>query len=371
MAFQISFAGSLGVELARITNEQLDFALRCLEQIAGSTPNSNVEVAIHEFRKSTKKLRSVFRMVRSALPEGVYTSWIAILRSASAELSASRDATVLEQHLREAYLAICPGADWGDKPWRNLDLFAPYRDQAVASRSAAQVGHVRAELLTLKAQVADFGFEQVGISHLLEGHRRSFKQARQLLALLRAPFPEPTMHKFRKRTKDTFYQVRLLARLYPRKLQKEQSRFEQLSETLGLLHDLLVLRSAIENARTTTSQVKELPGLLDYVLGRIARLERRTLRIASKLYKDVPKRRTRRLADCYYATLRAQHRRAMEKAAAPDPLPRLAKVVRLPAVSLKKCDAQARAANPKRRSNSMIRLAAHATHSTVSARMSP
>jgi len=371
MAFQISFAGSLGVELARITNEQLDFALGCLELIAESSPNSDVEVAIHEFRKTTKKLRAIFRMMRSALPEGVYASWMAILRSASAELSVSRDATVLEQHLREAYQAICPEADLAGKPWRNLTLFASYKDQAMSERSAMQVGHVRAELLALKAQVADLGFEQVGFSQLLEGHRQSFKQARQLLSRLRAPYPEPTLHEFRKRTKDTLYQLRLLTKLSPRKLQKEQSRFEQLSETLGLLHDLLGLRSAIECARTSSCVVKELPGLLDYVLGRITRLERRALRFGSKLFRETPKKRSRRLADCYYATLRALHRRAMEKAAAPDPLPRLAKVVRLPATTLKKCGAQAAAPNPTRRSHSMIRLAAHATHSTVSARMSP
>jgi CHAD domain-containing protein len=302
MSFQIHFAEPLSAELTRVITEQIDTALFCLDNVTGDTSPE----AIHEFRKTTKKLRALIRLLRSALPKSVSKPWLTSLCSASACLSMNRDALVLEQNLARAYPILLPDVATLDQPWRKLSLFGPYQDSVSMAPESASVQTARAEILTLKAQLEVGLFATVTIPELLKAQSRCYRRARRVLSKLRSPVPIDALHRFRKRSKDNLYQLRLLIRLSPKRIRHEVSQLEKLTSILGELNDLSLLLQAHDKAHSQGGEVVELPGLRDWVLKSIAELEHRALTLAEPFYAQSPKKRHQALLACQRKLLRSQ-----------------------------------------------------------------
>src|SRR5436305_1606175 len=91
MGFSIRPTEPVGEEVRRVLQEQVGSALDHLRDPGAA----GLEAAVHEARKSCKRLRAVFRLVRPALSANRYQTLNHSVRDAARELSGARDATAL------------------------------------------------------------------------------------------------------------------------------------------------------------------------------------------------------------------------------------------------------------------------------------
>ena len=88
MPYRLSADTSASSEIKRILREECDAAL----QQVSDTPQADSETAIHEARKSVKKLRALLRLISTHLPRRVYKRENSHLRDVGHRLSELRDA---------------------------------------------------------------------------------------------------------------------------------------------------------------------------------------------------------------------------------------------------------------------------------------
>jgi len=95
MAFELNLDESLRRNLRKIVRAQLDDAL---EELTGARKGSRDE-AVHEVRKSFKKVRAVLRLVRPEIGEKTYREENTCFRDAARPLTEVRDAKILIETL--------------------------------------------------------------------------------------------------------------------------------------------------------------------------------------------------------------------------------------------------------------------------------
>jgi CHAD domain-containing protein len=306
MAFRIDFSHSVASEVRRIVAEQFEYALDCLVRAQGPSGSD----AVHEFRKTTKKLRALLRLLTGALPWGERHQWMQLLRLSAARLAENRDRFVLEQNLRLAYQELVPDADLSARPWSNLSALEQVQNHADHPLDSAQLRTMRIELNQVARQMLQSPQLEVDCSVLLQGAVHGYRRGRRLL---REVSHRPTvqgLHDLRKRVKDQLYQVRLLSELSHKALRLQAVEFDQLAELLGEHHDLANLQRAIDASRATYRVIVELNGLSDWTKKRLATLEQDAIRLARHLYVESPKARARQLTGHHDAIVRANAQRA-------------------------------------------------------------
>src|SRR5262245_3745690 len=91
MSFQLKPDQSLRKNLRRIVQKQIDGAL---EELAGTSAGTRDD-AVHEARKSLKKVRAVLRLARPVIGQSDYRQANTCCRDAARPLTEVRDASIL------------------------------------------------------------------------------------------------------------------------------------------------------------------------------------------------------------------------------------------------------------------------------------
>jgi CHAD domain-containing protein len=229
MAFSFDLSDrTLARGTRRIAIEQID---RALDQI--DRPSLLQGEAVHEIRKSVKKLRALLRLVRPGLAE--HRALDALLRDAARRVAALRDAAVLLHTLD----ALAPD---GLPTIRAAFTQAPPRARDAADEALAAC---RADLATARGQIKALALQGAEADVLQAGLILTLHQAQTTLHVaLRDTAPE-AVHNFRKRVKDHLYHARLLTPLWPVMMGPHAEAAEELAETLGLMNDIAVFRDAL------------------------------------------------------------------------------------------------------------------------------
>jgi CHAD domain-containing protein len=258
--------------LRRMALGQLDFAI---EQLEGDPDGVLAENAVHETRKSLKRLRALIRLVGGELEEGVAARENAVLRDAGRRLAGTRDAEVLVSTL-EGLVVDHPGKLAGRPGVRAL------RARLVAERAAASEltetdtatrAQVLADLRAARERVSKWRLpDPDGIEGVEAGLSRIYRQGRRRYRAARGKGDRAVaMHMWRKRVKDLRYAAEMLDRLDPASGQRtrrprrgERSRkhtahrseagairrtarrADELGELLGEEHDLVLLLTRLD-----------------------------------------------------------------------------------------------------------------------------
>lgn len=212
----------------RIALEQID---RALDQI--DRPGVPQGEAVHEIRKSVKRLRALLRLVRPGLAE--HAALDALLRDAARKIAALRDAAVLLHTLD----ALAPG---GLPAIRAAFAQAPHGAPAAATDALATC---RADLSTARTTLKGLVLHGAGPEVLQAGLTRTLLQAQTALHVALGDASPAAVHEFRKRVKDHLYHARLLTPLWPAMMLPHATAAEELGETLGLMNDIAVFRDAL------------------------------------------------------------------------------------------------------------------------------
>jgi len=276
--------------LRRIVRARLDEAIGGLD----AAGDDALDEAVHEARKSLKRVRTTLRLARDELGDEVYRSENAGFRDAGRRLSGARDSQVVVETLE----GLCERCRGELPPGGFTALRDALRQEHEAARErlradADAVRDVVEELRAARARTASWPIERDDLDALAPGLRRIYRRGRKALGASCEQSDE-ALHELRKRAKDLWYASQILGPAAPKKTKKMAKRAHKLSDLIGEDHDLAVLQQTAERHHEHLSEA-ERGALRALIERRRTELQRRALPHAERLYRRKPRAVVRRV----------------------------------------------------------------------------
>lgn len=214
----------------RVALEQLELARADLT--ASAQP---VAFRVHEFRKRGKKLRALVRLVRADFPG--YKAANRLFGNLGRELCDVRDARIMTD-LADQLLAATGSPAGGEWP-----VARHFREQCERAEedALATLEVLRRETAAASAAVSDWALDAVTIDTVTAGVAMTLERACNAYAAARTEATPDAFHDLRKRCKDHWYHLGLLAAMLPQRLKPRTGKFGALCTLLGLSQDHSVL----------------------------------------------------------------------------------------------------------------------------------
>jgi len=271
--------------IKRIACELLD------EAIERTKPGrKNRDEAIHDVRVATKKLRALLRLARAKSHDDLFAKELYRYRKIGRRLSDLRDAT--------AMVAAIDGLTKRYADQLSSNAFAELRKPFIRRRNTQHsddkkaFAEVARMLTSARPQVAKWPIDEDGFGAVHQGLKRIYKKGRLLMAEAQAAPSIESLHAWRKRVKDLWYQVRLFKPAWPAMLKKLADELEKLADYLSEDHDLAILRNRVlQQSPEDRTQLEALVALIDQRRGE---LEVEASRLGKRLYVESPNTFARR-----------------------------------------------------------------------------
>lgn len=302
MPYKFSADESVPEALSRCALEQLDRATRELTVGVEKDPVA----AVHAARKSIKKERALLRLARGTLPRAQRRQENAALRQAARRVAAVRDAEVLTQTLDQLAQRFS-----GQLPARTFKAARAQLEllsEAERTSRSAVAENAAEDLRAVRTRVDGWRIQEDGWGAIEPGLARTYKDGRKAMRRARKEPSFENLHAWRKRVKDLWYELRLLAPVCGPTARGQAAEAKLLSELLGSDHDLGLLRQALEHRATGIAA--DLDSLIELLEYRRQQLQMQAFLAAERLYGEKPGAFIRRMHRCWGAGRR--ERRAFE-----------------------------------------------------------
>ena len=275
----------------RIAGGQLDMSI---ERLAGDT-DEDLGTAVHETRKSLKRLRATVRLARDELGDEAYRRENVAFRDAGRRLGGARDSQVLLETLdalTDRYPDEAPP-----------ERFERFRRTLVGQHGAAQrrlhegvaVADVLGELRRARARVGGWHLERQCLDALAPGFRRIYRRGRRAYRTAREVPSTENLHELRKRAKDLWYAAQIVRAAAPKKMKRVARRAHDLSNLIGEDHDLALLAERADERRDRFPDATAAGELALRVERRRADLQRAALELGRRLFRKKPRKIARPL----------------------------------------------------------------------------
>lgn len=296
MAYEFIPEETIASGVVRCAREEFDRAVLALSEGIRTDPVD----AVHTARKAIKKERALLRLARGALPGDQRARDNARLRDVARTLSGARDADVMVQtvdKLSERFTGQLPAS-----------AFAAVRAGLQKSGAARRVkddlatlaGAAVQELEDIRLQIDGSDLQSEGWTVIKTGLRRSYRRGRSALRDARAEPSTETLHAWRKRVKDHWYHLRLLAPVCGPIVAGAVQEADRLSDLLGDEHDLGVLAELLAQGSPDLTGA-DVDSLLPLIEHRREELQAEAWEIGRRLYVEKPRRFERRLYTLWQA----------------------------------------------------------------------
>jgi len=268
-------------------------AERAVERLREAGEDDLAE-AVHGARKDLKKLRAVLRLVREELGADVFKRENRRYRDAGRMLSESRDAEVKLQTLRalrRRYGTRLPSAL--ALTWEQL--LEADRERAAAATAGGTATRVRRALEAIESgerEIAAWPLDGDSWDLVEEGLTRTYRDGRRDFARVLEVGSDAEVHELRKRVKDLWYQLRLLADAWPGPLEETVEELDALAELLGDHHDLSLLASDLAERGAILGDRGDVEAL---IASRQRELLAQALAIGARVYAEKPNAFRRRM----------------------------------------------------------------------------
>ena len=290
MAYRLKRSESVPEGIKRVVTGEIDSAAERLQHCGAK----NRDQAIHEARKSLKKIRGVLRLVRPELGEK-YREENECFRDLGRQLSEMRDA----QAIGEVFESLVGHNSRGGE----MDAFAGIRRGIEsAKREKEQATDVERLILTTldflgsaRERVAGWPLHNDGFTAVAAGLKRTYKRGRRALAKAQRNSNPLTYHAFRKRVKDHWYHIRLLESLWTEAQQARESSLHDLETWLGDDHNLVVLSEQMQNEPDRYGGQQNLARFLALAERYEKELRSNSLALGQRLYEEKPGEFIRRM----------------------------------------------------------------------------
>jgi CHAD domain-containing protein len=284
MSYRFTSKESVPEGIRRIVCEEVEGAANQLANGKGAKRDK----AVHEARKSIKKIRGVIRLMQPELGR-IYKEENPRLGEIGRRLSELRDAAAIievfdgvvekyrEQLKPEAARAVRRG------------LLNNKRETEKKLKVDSVVRQATSALRAVARDAGKWPLKKDGFDAVAPGFRQRYKRGQRAMATARKqPSPE-NFHEWRKRVKDHWYHVRLLESLWTDALEAREKSLKDLETWLGDDHNLVVLHEKL-NANCDLYGGEENVKLFTTLMDQYSKeLREKSLSLGERLYEQKPK----------------------------------------------------------------------------------
>jgi CHAD domain-containing protein len=280
MSYRIEKSEALSDALGRIAAEEIALALAQLGR-------ANRAKAMHNTRKSLKRLRSLLRSLRVAFPKDLFHRENRRLAAAGRKIAPLRDVHVQLRTLDRLRAAAVPIAEETERSLRQ-------REDAFMRKIPALRRAVRQMLSASQGTLASWPMKKATPGRLAAGLKRIYKRGRMALKAARRKAAPETLHEWRKQAKTLGYGLTLIEGFGPKKAGAMIQQAGQLCQALGDDHDLFLVLQALrqENAAHPARDYRRLSSRIS---AKRVRLRKRAFKLGKKIYDQKPAAFERRL----------------------------------------------------------------------------
>lgn len=286
MSYRFKAKESVPDGIRRIVREEVEDATKGLT--GGTADRGKRDEAIHEARKSIKKIRGALRLLQTELGQ-IYKQENQRLGETGRQLSELRDAEAIievfdgvvekyRQQLKpEAARAIRRG------------LLKNKQETERRANVAVVVRRAVATLRSVGKKVDEWPLKSDGFQALAPGFKRRYRRGQQAMTQARKRATPESFHEWRKRVKDHWYHVRLLESLWTEVLQARENSLKELETWLGDDHNLVVLCEKLDGSPEQYGGDDNVE-LFKTILGNYsAELRDKSLSLGERVYEQKPK----------------------------------------------------------------------------------
>jgi excisionase family DNA binding protein len=253
-------------------------------------PQMPREDAVHEARKSFKRVRAALRLVRDETGQEWYRRENIFYRDSSRILAPVRDSTVLVLTLdavTKAYAHIVPPETFASI---RHNLIQRHEDIVEDLLDAQDVMELVAERLEAgRERLQEMPVSSTDFATFGEGLRRVYRRGRQAMRRAYADPADPDkFHEWRKRVKYLWYHMDILQPSWPVMLGDMARELHLLSDFLGDAHDLVVLKETLLAEPELSEGNLNLTTLLALIDRRRKGLEEACWTLGQRLYFEKP-----------------------------------------------------------------------------------
>lgn len=294
--FVLGETESLPSGLRRITLEQFDRSIDRLE--------SGVELdrAVHETRKSIKRLRATLRLVSGEIGTKVYRVENELLRDTSRLLAPIRDGWVMVDavaRLRSEFTSQLAPTAFAHIEQALIDRHERRRQRTLDDENLfpVVVTTLRAARQRYAAWPVESRTERTGKRTIRDtfeaiepGLRRTYDRGRAEMDQAAVDPVEEHFHQWRKRVKYLRHQMEILEPLWPEVVSAHATTLDQLGELLGDEHDLAALLQLLADIPSLAADGAERAMLAALAQHRRRELQRAALAVGMRVYAESPGR---------------------------------------------------------------------------------
>lgn len=300
--FNISNRESIAENIQRILEGQLDYIKN-----QSARRQKDVPKAIHEIRKSLKRIRAVLRLIRDEIGYSTYYRENNFYREHNRNLSEIRNFEVLSGSIKtlQKDLSNTIPADVFTSLEEELDrqqeevTGGATRLEQLLKKTAREIMAGRERIYDFPINHDDFGVFEGGLFRIYRQGRKYLRDAR------RNPSPD-RLHDLRKRMKYFWYQIDILQPIFPGPMKAYASTLETISENLGVFHDLQVMQEFLAGSDIIPdSRVKE--ALQEACRAKKSMLLHHIWPVAGMAYSEKPHAMVNRLASYWQVYAHSQH----------------------------------------------------------------
>ncbi len=284
MAFRLASNETVAAGIKRAVREQVDKAIAEMDDRKLAR-----DEAVHQVRKRCKKIRAALRLVRPALGTQ-YQKENRWYRDTARLLAGWRDAAVLVETFDALLERFAKQTD--REHFQSLRAAFVHQRQRAARKATKQnqrLKKVRTRLVVARKRIAHWTLDPNDFSAVAGGLQKTYRRARKATARAeQEPQPE-NFHDWRKRAKYHRYQLRLLNKLWPARLNPWRQELQTLSDDLGDEHDLVLLRRALLDSGQPSAAKRDRQLLVGLIDRRRRELQSRALAEGKRLFAESPK----------------------------------------------------------------------------------
>lgn len=296
MAYRLKASESVPEEIKRIVLEEIDSAT---DQLSRGNSKKRDE-AVHEARKSVKKMRGVLRLVQPELG-GLFGTENTRLRDLGRKLSEIRDAEAIievfdsllekfKDNLRvESLASIRRGLEKGK------------RETEQAANVDAVIRRAISTLRTATRRVKAWPLENEGFQAIAPGLENTYRRGRKAMAAAQKSARPEDFHDWRKRVKDHWYHVRLLENLWTEVMQAHEASLKNLETWLGDDHNLVVLCAKLGNEPEKYGDEKSVQLFLTLAGQHQKELRENSISLGERVFEEKPKQFTQKMSNLWHA----------------------------------------------------------------------
>jgi CHAD domain-containing protein len=284
VAYRLKRGEPIAGGLKRVVLEEIDSAA---SHLRGERRASRDE-AIHEARKSIKRVRAILKLTRPVLGN-IYFTENARLRDIAHKLSGFRDAAALIETFDDLKKKYSRDIALGRLASVRAALVKQKKEGAVPGDVTALLREAESALQQIRRSAVTWPMKAEGFRGIEPGLKETYRRGRVALAhAKKSPHPV-NYHEMRKRVKDLWYQVRLIRTMWPGIGKLHEDSLKDLESWLGDDHNLVLLRAGIDTEPSAYGSTKVVDLVLDLVDRHQKKLRDDAIESAAKFYTDKPR----------------------------------------------------------------------------------